>query len=401
MITHERALETLGRFNIDEDQIEDWEAQLGLEIPVDQHGNKVYSPLHINLFKNIKKHLALGRSLVEIKRMVVLPPKEIEKPFAANEKSIQKIEKQNLEEGMAIPQHSVENDRHESNTLSQRLLNELKLMTPKTGSDMGNSSVPQKALPNLSHDFAHKPKRSLERFVSPPVKIVTSSMIKQQGPNGGLLVLIDKLMAEKDDLQSRLLLTEKQKAHLYQANEMFQNRVKELAGEIEKLQVQLQGQENLKLIDDKSRLQKQIIDAEHRYSDAEKKLSRLNSEVEQLRSSLANKVDPKVFLGNWLEEATLSEVIFDNFGINIESRRNRMFKITHIPERFFGHTAIIETAYDYQTNTLWKRTETLVLNVIQENHLEGELLVEYNLDGTPVARANYRVKCYRNGVKPE
>ena len=155
---------------------------------------------------------------------------------------------------------------------------------------------------------------------------------------------------------------------------MFQTRVRELNTQVESLQDELKAHENLKLIDDKSKLQKQIIEAEQRYTTAEKQITKLTTETQQLRTSLASKVDPKNYIGNWLEEADLSDVLFDNFGINIESKRNRMFKITLPPERFFGHTAIIETTYDYQTNTLWKRTETLILNIVHDNMLEGELI---------------------------
>jgi TolA-binding protein len=226
-------------------------------------------------------------------------------------------------------------------------------------------------------------------------------MLQQQGPNAGLLVLLDRLMAEKDDLQARLLDMEKQKVHLYQTNDLFQRRVKELTTEIEQLQEKLRAQENLKLMDDKSRLQKQVLEVEQRQAESEKQLQKLTRENQQLKESLSSKVNPNVFIGNWLEEAELQEIAYDNFGINIESKRNRMFRITQLPDRFFGHTAIIDTTYDYQANTLWKRTESLVLSIIHDNRLEGELIAEYSLDGTPVAKAVYRVKCHRNGVKTD
>jgi DNA-binding transcriptional MerR regulator len=405
LITQQRALETLERFHIDEEQLSEWESELGLEIPEDAFGNKVYSQLHINLFKNVKKHLALGRSLTDIKRMVVLPEAsqaiaQSKQPLEAEDVML-KQERENAQTQHASIQKEFKN------TLSNRLLRELRPVTPRVnpvyqdvpsstnGEPVGNGEGTQLALPQQQVN------RSLKRFASSPVRIASSGLLSQQGTNAGLLVLIDRLMEEKDDLQANLMQMEKQKDHLYQANEMFQRRVSDLNREIERLHEQLKATEHLKLIDDKSRLQKQVIDAEHRQMDAEKRLIKLNSKVKQLEDSLASKIDPKVYIGNWLEEAELSEVVFDNFGINIESKRNRMFRITQPPERFFGHTAIVETVYDYQTNTLWKRTETLILNIVDDNRLEGEMIAEYTLDGTPVARATYRVKCFRNGVRTD
>lgn len=413
MITPERVLETLGRFHITEEQLSEWEAELGLEIPLDKFGNKAYSPLHINLFKNIKKHLTLGRSLSEIKRLVVLPSQS--QAVTAAEQAEQTIAQESVL--AVVGSASLETERHMmytqnqaletgfKNTLSQRLLQELRPVTPNmaSASQAQPFSITDKALPGNTQpslpSLSNRTKRRLKRFASTPVRITSSSISNQQGANAGLLVLIDRLIEEKDELQSKVLDIEKQKVHLHQANDLFQRRVKELSQEIESLQEQLRARENFKLITEKSRLQKQLIEAEQRQAAAEKTLSKLTSEIHQLKESLASRIHPKAFVGNWLEEAELMEVAFDNFGINIESRRNRMFRITHPPERFFGHTAIIDTTYDYQTNTLWKRTETLVLNIIHENRLEGELTADYILDGTLVAKAIYRVKCHRNGVK--
>lgn len=388
MITQERALETLERFNIDEAELLSWEQELGLEIPRDKFGNKVYSPLHLNLFKNVKKHLALGRSLVEIKRMVVLP-----NTGHYPEKAKPNRDDHLYEERRMVQAQQQEIRQDMKSTLSQRLLREIS--PQKTTIEMDEQAV-RAMLPSQSAT-----QRQLKRFSSRPARITTSRMVEKHGPNAGLLVLIDRLVEEKDNLQNTLVQMEKQKSHLYHVNEMFRNRVAELTDEIAQLQQQLQSKENLKLIDDKSKLQRQLIDAEQRQANAEKELMRLNGEMKQLKDALSTKIDPKIFVGNWLEEADLEAVAFDNFGINIESKRSRMFRVTQPPTRFFGHTGIIETTYDYQTNTLWKRTETLILNVIHENRLEGELIAEYILDGTPVARATYRVRCHRNGVKAE
>lgn len=406
MITQQRALETLERFQIDASQLNEWESELGLDIPMDAFGNKIYSQLHLNLFKNIKKHLALGRSLSDIKRMVVLPD-NTQAVAKGNSAITEEGTVQEERERLQAQQQEVEATF--KNTLSSRLLRELRSLKPKPievdtppeAENPGGSSSLVPAKPSSEVAFPQRISRSFKRFASSPVRITSSSLAGQQGANAGLLVLIDRLMAEKDELQENLLQTEKQKDHLYRANELFQQRVKELNAEVERLHEQLKATQHLKLIDDKSRLQKQIIEAEQRQIEAEKQLMKLNTRIRQLEDNLAAKIDPKVYVGNWLEEADLAQVVFDNFGINIESKRNRMFRITHPPERFFGHTAIIETIYDYQTNTLWKRTETLILNIVHENRLEGELIAEYTLDGTPVARAVYRIKCHRNGVRTE
>lgn len=441
LITQERILETLGRFNIDEDQLADWEAELGLDIPKDKFGNKLYSQLHINLFKNVKKHLALGRSLSEIKRMVVLPSQMIpaEEEVRKKNNMAQKVPltAENLQkahhpnemdeqtfleayqhtyhvQNASLPQERsiLESQSSEiqqemqtiQNPLVNRLLSEMKSLETKT------AQMDQQALYNVvphekpsvkSLPVNTRSKRNVKRFASAPVSLSTSALTSQPGQNAALVVLIDKLMQEKDLLQDELVRIERKNTHLFDANNIFQQQIKALGEENEGLLQQLKARENFKLIDDKSKLQKQLIEADQRQVEVDKKLKRMDSEVEYLRNSLANKYQPSNFLGNWLEEASLNEIIFDNFGINIESKRNRMFKITHPPERFYGPTAIIETVYDYKTNTLWKRTETLVLTIANENALEGELVMEYALDGTPVAKAIYKVKCYRNGVKPD
>jgi DNA-binding transcriptional MerR regulator len=444
VITQERVLQTLERFNITEAQLRDWEVELELIIPTDPFGNRVYNTQHINLFKNIKKHLTLGRSLQEIKRMLVLPSNKpidgIDHQAIASQAVIYTPDTAEMvsqsQSQSADPEPSVGNpflhvisepastylqmmtqpkntdtvttsdnnviQANFKNTLSQRLIRELKPMI-ETGSEWQNQpyerAVGQAELVPIP--TVQRPRRNLKRFASNPPRVTSSSLAQQQSPNSGLLILIDRLIAEKDDLQSSLSLAEKQKLHLHQANEMFQRRVKTLSEEVELLAEQLKARENLKLIDEKSRLQKRLIESEQQQTDSEKKLSKLASELELMKGRLSNRLKPQIFVGNWLEEADLTDVVYDNFGINIESKRNRMFKITNEPTRFFGQTAVVETIYDYQTNNLWKRVETLILSIINENRLEGELLVEYILDGAPVGKAVYKVKCHRNGMKTD
>ncbi len=470
MITQERVLKTLSKFNVTEDELLEWEKELGLDIPTDRFGNKHYSQLHVNLFKNVKKHLAIGRSLNEIKRMIILPveyqsPKAnagMSKPLTLRKEQAEldaddpndadydeqqemvemlypdapqapdaedddvdvsldgpepaetvaydepqiyhppqpEIQQEVVDQQQqAMAQHASEIHTTFENTLSNRLLRQLQPALARSTQPLA-AAPGQAPLSVVDGDQSLTlPRRRLKRYATPPANFISSASFAQPGPNAGLLALIERLMAEKDEIQDQLTRTEKQNTHLYQANEMFQRKLKELAEELAITKAKSLGEDKLKLIDEKARLQKQIITAEHRQAEAEKRLTKAAEELKFLRSSMANRVNPAIFVGNWLEESDLVGVAFDNFGINIESKRNRMFRITQQPERFFGQTAIIENTYDYQNNALWKRTETLVLNIISENRLEGELIAEYTLDGTPVAKANYRVKCYRNGVR--
>jgi hypothetical protein len=97
-----------------------------------------------------------------------------------------------------------------------------------------------------------------------------------------------------------------------------------------------------------------------------------------------------------METGSLVEVVYDNFGINIEPERVRLFRISDMPTRLYGNTAIINTSYQYETNNLWKRDESLIVSYIDEQTLAGELIAEYILDGVPVAKAIYRVTCRRS-----
>mgnify|MGYP006196549911 CR=1 FL=1 len=80
MYTVDTVLESLQRYEIDEADIAQWEKALGLNIPKNEYGRKQYSPHHVNLFKNIKKHLTLGRTLDEIRSLIKLPPIEDSHP---------------------------------------------------------------------------------------------------------------------------------------------------------------------------------------------------------------------------------------------------------------------------------------------------------------------------------
>jgi hypothetical protein len=60
-----------------------------------------------------------------------------------------------------------------------------------------------------------------------------------------------------------------------------------------------------------------------------------------------------------------------------------------------GNVAFVTTRYAYPDNTLWHRLETLTLVYMEENEAQGELQVDYVLDGIPVCRAIYMAQLER------
>lgn len=346
MFTTETALESLKKFDIDETTLESWETQLGLSVPVDDEGQKQYSPHHINLFKNIKKHIALGRSIEEIRDIISLPP---------------------VTSSKAQPETSA------------------------------SESIP--TIPAMPKSYASLPARP---------NLGASS----KNNDAGLLELVNKLVSEKDQLHKKLIETEKLNSHLYNANSMFHRKVKELTNQIgglkafiNQVQDKLRDNNNLKLLDDKSRLQKQLLDAEKNVQTREQEVEDKHREILDLQEKLISAenrfqdlihhFDPKKFCGNWVENGRLTEILYDNFGINIETDRSRVFKIADPPERIYGLSANITTYYEYESNALWKRCENLSVAYINENYLQGEILAEYILDGVPVAKAIYKVSYVR------
>jgi len=220
-----------------------------------------------------------------------------------------------------------------------------------------------------------------------------------------MLSVINRLIDEKEAQQKRLIQIEKLNSHLYNANALFQQRLKTITTELETLRGSVSDSEVTKLLNDKSRLHKQLLDIErisqHRMLDLaqrEKEIEALQTRTQQLESQLQNPVqsfDPVRFVGDWHEQGQLLAIRFDNFGMNIEARRSRTFKIPMIPEQLYGNTAVIHTEYRYEANPMWQRRETMTLCLVQEGQLEGELLSEYVLDGVPVAQAVYKLSCQK------
>jgi hypothetical protein len=179
-----------------------------------------------------------------------------------------------------------------------------------------------------------------------------------------------------------------------------------MAGQITELRKNQNENEKLKLLDEKSKLHKQLLDSERVIQAKQEEVQQEKQRNEMMKhhvlqmeeriASLTTPFDATKFRGDWMETGSLVEVLYDNFGINIESERVRLFRISEVPERVYGSMTIINTVYNYETNNLWKRNESLMVSYIDDQTLEGELAAEYILDGVPVAKANYHVVCRRS-----
>lgn len=363
MYTVDTALEALKKYDVQESDLLAWEKELNLDIPVDGYGRKQYSPHHVNLFKNIKKHIALGRTIQEIRQIINLPPIEESKPKATKPQPLAKAQAQTSQPQPVAAEPS------------------------QPASSSVKATVVQKST------YASIPKR-------PEIHHTASSGA------ANVINLVQRLNREKDQLYKKLLETEKLNSHLYSANNLFNKKVREMAAQIQQMRETFNENEKFKLLDDKARLHKQLIDAEKlsQYKQEEILNHKLQNEslrqqIKQLEgriTALNTPFDAGKFLGDWMETGSLVEVVYDNFGINIEPERVRLFRISDLPNRLYGNTAIINTSYQYETNTLWKRDESLIVSYIDEQTLDGELIAEYILDGVPVAKAIYRVTCRRS-----
>jgi DNA-binding transcriptional MerR regulator len=388
LFTTETALETLQKYDIDEQVLLDWESRLGLVVPTDEYGRKQYSPHHINLFKNVRKHLALGRSIEQIREIISLPPTSASRPTQEPQ-----------------PLHPQE-------------------VGPQT---LNETNAPSHLAPaHVTKTYASTPQRN------------TLSRHNPARGDAAMVELVNKLVGEKDQLHKKLLETEKLNSHLYNANTMFHRKVKELTQQVsglktfigqvqDKMKEGTKDSQNLKLLDDKTRLQRQLLETEkvstakeHEVDALKKALELANEKLGKIEAQTTERINliqmqanqsivslehrlanvqefgkPDLFCGDWIEQGKLVEVLYDNFGINIESERNRVFRIAEKPSRTYGHAAIINTFYEYETNAMWKRTEQLIVSQINDNRLEGELVVEFILDSVPVAKAVYRTSYTR------
>ena len=470
MITTDSVIDALKRFDVDDETLARWEHDLGLRIPVDGAGQKCYSIHHINLFKNVRKHLALGRSMAEVREVLSPLPESSDMmmqdpvsgmsetqfvPISVNREYAASAPLETLDSNETFSETMIVREGADAAGLSQQALSELELQTsldaiflhdtvprvieledsgaPKQGVS-SSAVIPGSSIKQHTR-FATKvqpvvQEGALDALLVPPIDAVaSSSMLPAQtssqalqtvssssssssrvkssqnlaSQQSGLLSVINRLIDEKELQQKRLIQIEKLNSHLYNANALFQQRLKTVTSELDSLRNSVSDTEVTKLLNDKSKLHKQLLETErlsqHRMlelAQREKEAENLQARLEQMMTRLKNPVqsfDPASFVGDWHEQGQLLNIRFDNFGMNIEPRRNRTFKIPMVPDVLYGNTAVIHTEYCYDANPMWQRRETMTLCHVQEGCLEGELLTEYVLDGVPVAQAVYKLTC--------
>ncbi len=535
MYTVDTALDSLRKYDIHESDLIGWERDLALDIAVDSYGRKQYSPHHINLFKNIKKHLALGRTIQEIRKIIDLPPLSESHPngqTAAQSQPIIKALSPEVPEVQFKPNASapkMPNLRKTAaisepvSTFSAALLSKSDVinptgsrlitptMTETTASNLSSSqsaiieptyndsdltppitySMPEESaieteaddqlqvaiaiamgeaahtsevnqnelitdipisdltaspeskgytaiMPNTTQNISYQTGSGMTTDAFPTTKSRPDSAIeippeldlgspaiidksayasvgnptaarKKANANAGaanVINLVQRLTREKDQLYKKLLETEKLNSHLYSANNLFHKKVRDMTRQIVDLRESMDENEKFKLMDDKARLHKQLLETEKLSALRQEEKTaqilengRLKEQMQELGQkiqSLSVQFNAEHFRGDWMENGKLVDVIYDNFGINIDPERLRLFRISEKPQRCYGDMAIINTSYQYESNNLWKRDETLTVSYVDENTLEGELTAEYVLDGVPVAKALYRIVCTRH-----
>jgi hypothetical protein len=353
----------------------------------------------------------LGRTIDEIRQIISLPPLTDSRPkgkaaHASVSAASTPPSMQSMQQVLAEAQHNV------SGAAQQPVAPPPKMMPPQ-----------QQPAPRLQEIAQPKPQaREMPEPAAArpaPAKVITKSpyaSLPKRPATGGsgadgngaanVVNLVQRLTREKDQLYKKLLETEKLNSHLYSANSLFHKKVKEMTTQIQKLRESLHENERFKLLDDKAKLHKQLIAAERlaqqkdeQIQNRKQEADKLRQEIRQLESRIGTMIEdfePSSFQGDWIESGHLVEVAYDNFGINIDPERVRLFRISEPPQRLYGQTAVITTSYQYETNNLWKRNETLMVSYIDADTLEGELIADYILDGVPVAQALYRVSCKRN-----
>jgi DNA-binding transcriptional MerR regulator len=480
LYTVDTALEALKKYDITPSDLTDWESALGLEIPVDEAGRKYYSAHHINLFKNIKKHLALGRTIDEIRKIIILPPLTQSHPLPSPRPEIMSqassysqtaapesfrasrnlpsqgegidaisrmaaasggeiVAPQLATAGMAIPsvqtpvaqslpQQPALQSRNSSPQIKTQQAStstvELGTIPSSSGqgvvaveskSDSGAvhgnesasssfsgmapiTSTPKSPEPEEKKGYVSLPKRTVLRSAKAPAQ-------QSQAGAATVINLVQRLTQEKDTLYKKLMETEKLNSHLYSANSLFHKKANEMSRQINQLKEDRNEMERFKLLDDKSRLHKQLLEAERLTQRKQEEILQREQTINVLQmeaqhaqkriEALSADFNPEKFRGDWIETGTLLEVAYDNFGINIESERVRLFRISEVPKRLYGSCAIINTTYQYESNVLWQREESMSVAYTDEDTLEGELTAEYILDDVPVAKAVYRVSCRR------
>ncbi|MCS6265948.1 MAG: MerR family transcriptional regulator [Vampirovibrio sp.] len=475
--------ETLEKYDIAPNQLNEWEVALGLSIPTSPQGEKVYSSQHLNLFKNVKKHLTLGRNLKQIKQLIQLPasnhsvavqieppaivvqeaPVEIEETYQSHpmteENIVPKVApistnfknawgnspsytKDKLvflelielpEEAQAAeptlqtlppvaeqPTVAPATPLRTAFAASAEALVEVSTVDQQITTDLTKlPSIPSNPTTNTltTSTLSMDAPIQLTAQEAPPSAIMASQNNTVGGailpiPNGSTALnnattmqIVERLMGEKEANQRKLIEAEKLNSHLYNVNNLFNKKVKELTQMVQQLKTVANEQQNMKLMEEKAVLQRQLLDVERNkleqqraFSQEQQKASLLARQLENVQQQwqeLTTGFNPKRFVGHWQETLLLKQKVFDTFGLNVEPQRNqhRVFEIA--PTRVAGNAGFFSFEFKYPDNTVWKRLEQLSLVSISPDELVGEVSVDYVLDGVIVCRAIYQASLQR------
>ena len=478
--------ETLEKYDIAPKQLQEWETALGLSIPTTPQGEKAYSSQHLNLFKNVKKHLTLGRNLKQIKQLIQLPtasqsvvvqpetpqatvveappiaPNELTPDFPASIVAYPDSEPAVQAEVSPAFSTNFKNAWQKSPNYTQDRLVFLELIEPNEVSPsavvepppvvqsptkvatplqesfatsaealVAVSTADQQittdltALPSVSptyfsataSGFSMDAPVQLLAHEAPPAPLVAAQNETLGGavlpiPNGSsalnnstALQIVERLMGEKEANQRKLIEAEKLNSHLYNVNNLFNKKVKELTQMVQQLKTVANEQQNMKLMEEKAVLQRQLLDVERNkleqqraFSQEQQKaslLARQLDSVQQQWQELTTGFNPKRFVGHWQETLLLKQKVFDTFGLNVEPQRNQHRVVEVAPTRVAGNAGFFSFEFKYPDNTAWKRLEQLSLVSISPDELVGEVSVDYVLDGVIVCRAIYQATLQR------
>ena len=470
-------VEALSPYEIEREDIEAWQHEFNL-LPVSINGGQspaFYEPYHISLFKNIKKHLMLGRTIPEIKRLLILPPlnsaiarpaeitaspisKANKNEVAAKTTTLQKVvalahataqevqptptvlskepfftnddivdltqlssfvDQQNnqdlitardmaqdIKKYAEFSRIQTEEILEDTTDTSQSNISEIRsiyLVSPEVTADRENS-IKRRARWSKAAPIKQKLKR-----LSTPNMSIEDVMTRQNVQNtvndqSALLILVDRLVNDKDDLSSQVAELGRLNTHLNKVNTIYMQQIQTFKGDLNKavetielLEKQARLNERIQLLDDKSRLQALLIKSEQKCLELQQAKDQQQQEITKLYAQASEVFDAGYFVGEWIEQAELRQIHYDSFGVNLPKNRSRVFKLTYSPQRLYGSTAIIETIYDYRTNTMWKRMETMiVLYRPVTDSLQGELIIDYLLEGQSVAKASYSFTAERH-----
>ncbi|MFM7390089.1 MAG: hypothetical protein ACKO34_05660 [Vampirovibrionales bacterium] len=521
-------LEQLEKFDIGLSQLQEWEHALGITVPLAPTGEKLYTRQHVNLFRNVKKHLALGRNLSQIKGLIELPPAQqavidvtdgiqakpsvsadtasaktsngvhtqplppelannvvaafsnlptfspaargdadaltMNQAFASvpavpsstlhaslNEALTQPVERQvdlndallesspsgGVELAQAVQATSaaaLEVAQAEVLTDTSLLLNESLLggievvepveaveplpAKPELPTVSARVETPSVAVPSElnsgqalasatwipSAEAAPQAVASaLPAALSAPLPApvsVTSAMIQAQQEQTHSI--IERLLNDKEAVQRKLIEAEKLNSHLYSVNNLFNKKVKELTSMVHQLKENHKEGEQMKLIAEKAQLQRKVLTNDRERLEIERKLdevkeqnyglSKALTQAEKRLQGMVQGFNPNDFVGQWAEQLSLKDVVFDNFGLNIEQQRQQLRVIETPPASIVGNVAFMTLRYNYPDNPVWQRIERLTLIANGTTHLQGELHIDYLLDGVPVCQAIYAVQ---------